>query len=325
MSKKSDPWFRNRAIRDAIYHSIYDAMKDDPSIYIMGEGSHMKVRFDCPAIERDFPERVITLPISEDANTNFALGMALAGVKPIVDVITADFLYRTMDSVCNTVAKTNFVQDPRTIIIRAEFMTAGPTTGQRPEALFTHIPGLNVVIPSNPVDAKGLMDSALEEKACTLFFEDRMIEDATTRTSEEDNEENERTVPLGRAINTVFGNKLTVVSYGLTYRMLSNLFRDMRPECNLIDLRSIYPIDFDLIKYSVSRTDALLIVEPDVGYMGVGAEIAAEIGSWAFGKLRHPVRRMGAPRTNIPASRGLHDSMLPSIEGVMRAAEEMAR
>jgi pyruvate dehydrogenase E1 component beta subunit len=322
MSK--DPWFRNRLIRDAIYHAIYDRMKVDPSIYIMGEGSHMKIHFDSPQIEKEFPDRFITLPISEDANTNFAVGMALAGVKPIVDVITADFLYRTMDSISNTVAKTNFVSDPKTIIIRSEFMTAGPTTGQRPESLFTHIPGLNVVVPSNPLDARGLMDTALETKAATLFFEDRMIEDKTTRFDDMDT--HLEVIPLGKAKIMHNGSGLTVVSYGLTLRMLDNLYFDRLDdlECEIIDLRSIYPVDYELICKSVSKTGACLIVEPDVTYAGVGAEIAAEVSERCFGKLRHPVKRLGAPRTTIPASRSLHELMLPSEKRILEVAEELS-
>jgi len=320
---KKDPWFRNHLIRDAIYHAIYDRMRVDDSIYLMGEGSHMKIHFDCPAIEKEFPERVITLPISEDANTNFALGMALAGVKPIVDVITADFLYRTMDSICNTVAKTNFVSEPRTIVIRAEFMTAGPTTGQRPEALFTHIPGLNVVIPSNPMDARGLMDTCLKEKAATLFFEDRMIEDSTTHPEDMDKGELER-IPLGKA-KGMLGEKLTIVSYGLTLRMLDLLLESEGLTYELIDLRSIYPVDYALIEESVDKTGALLVVEPDVQYMGVGAEIAAEINERCFNRLRYPVMRLGAPRSTIPASRSLHEMMLPTEMQILKLAEDMRK
>lgn len=321
MSK--DPWFRNRLIRDAIYHAIYDRMKVDPSIYIMGEGSHMKIHFDSPQIEKEFPDRFITLPISEDANTNFAVGMALAGAKPIVDVITADFLYRTMDSICNTVAKSNFVSEPKTIVIRSEFMIGGPTTGQRPESLFTHIPGLNVVIPSNPLDARGLMDTALETKAATLFFEDRMIEDKTTFHQDLDTYFD--IIPLGKAKYRQRGHKLTIVSYALTLRMIDLLFEREKLEYELIDLRSVYPVDYDLIVESVNRTGALLIVEPDVAYAGVGAEIASQVSERCFEKLAHPVKRLGAPRTTIPASRALHDYMLPSEKRILEVAKELSK
>jgi len=320
---KHDPWFRNRLIRDAIYHAIYDRMRVDDSIYLMGEGSHMKIHFDSPQIEKEFPDRVITLPISEDANTNFAVGMSLAGVKPIVDVITADFLYRTMDSICNTVPKEHFTSFPKTIVIRSEFMTASPTTGQRPEALFTHIPSLNVVVPSNPLDARGLMDIALETKAATLFFEDRMIEDKTTFPDDMDTHLD--VTPLGKAKIRRKGHKLTIVSYALTLRILDLLFEREKLEYELIDLRTIYPVDLELISASVSKTGALLIVEPDVTYAGVGAEIASQISEKCFEKLAHPVKRLGAPRTTIPASRALHDYMLPSEKRILEVAGELSK
>lgn len=321
MSK--DVWFRNRLIRDAIYHAIYDRMKIDDSIYIMGEGSHMKVHFDAPNIERNFPDRIITLPISEDANTNFALGMTLAGTKPIVDVITADFLYRTMDSICNTIAKTNFVSEPKTIVIRSEFMTAGPTTGQRPESLFTHIPGLNVVIPSNPLDAHGLMDTVLTTKAATLFFEDRMIEDKTTFP--EDMDTHLDIIPLSKAKIRKKGYIITIVSYALTLRMLDILLQRENLDYELIDLRSIYPVDYGLIAESVRKTGRLLIVEPDVAYAGVGAEITSQISEKCFNYLAHPVTRLGAPRITIPSSRSLHDFMLPSEKRILEVAKELSK
>jgi len=102
---KSRTWARNRLIRDGIYRAIHEQMRTDPSIYVLGEGAHMKVHYDAPYIEKDFRDRIITLPISEDGNTNFAVGTSLVGVKPIVDVISSDFLFRTMDSICNTAAK----------------------------------------------------------------------------------------------------------------------------------------------------------------------------------------------------------------------------
>jgi len=283
----------------------------------------MKIHYDSPQIEKEFPDRFITLPISEDANTNFAVGMALAGVKPIVDVITADFLYRTMDSICNTVAKTNFVSDPKTIVIRAEFMTAGPTTGQRPETLFTHIPGLNVVIPSNPRDARGLMNTVLQEKAATIFFEDRMIEDKTTLIDDMDLDNRDiDEIPLGKAKKRRDGRSgVTIVSYGLMLRMIDLLFERERLPYDLIDLRTIYPLDIGLICDSVSRTGACLIVEPDVTYAGVGAEIAAQISE----RTSYPVRRLGAPRTTIPASRSLHDYLLPSEKRILEVAKELSR
>ena len=215
---KSQPFARNRLLRDASLQAVYDAMAADPSVHLFGEGAHIKVHYDAPKIEADFLPRVHTLPICEDGNTNYAAGAALAGVKPIVDIISSDFLYRAMDSICNTSAKLNFVrhgQPPVTMVIRAEFLTGGPTTGQRPEALFAHIPGLRVVIPSTPHDAYGLMRTALATPGVTIYFEDRMIDDAQP-WNKHDLKTGE-TVPIGKASYRRYGQRGTaiVVTYGV--------------------------------------------------------------------------------------------------------------
>jgi pyruvate dehydrogenase E1 component beta subunit len=273
-------------------------MASDPSVHLFGEGAEVKVHYDAPAIKRDFADRVHTMPISEDGNTNFAVGASLAGVKPIVDVISSDFLYRTLDSICNTAAKLNFMrpnESPRTIVIRAEFFTGGPTTGQRLESLFTHIPGLRVVIPSTPSDAYELMRNALETPGVTVYFEDREISDEGLEV---------------QRIN--LGTRATIVTYGVMRQRVDNTDHS----CHVIDLKHIYPIDWDAIKYSVERTGKLLIIEPDIQYGGVGAEIAARIAE-DMPNVR--IKRLGAKRMTAPASGSLHKSILPTDEEVKNA------
>ena len=154
--KLRNPFARNHILRDALGQALYDAMRVDGAIHLFGEGCEVKVHYDAPAIERDFAERCHTLPISEDGNVNFAVGASLLGVKPVVDVISMDFLFRCFDSIANTAAKLDFVTGkPHTIVIRAETLLGGPTTGQRVESFFTHIPGLRVALPSTPHDAYG--------------------------------------------------------------------------------------------------------------------------------------------------------------------------
>jgi pyruvate/2-oxoglutarate/acetoin dehydrogenase E1 component len=324
---KSKAWSRNRLIRDGIYRAIHEQMSADPSIYLFGEGSHMKVHFDAPYIEKDFPDRIITLPISEDGNTNFAVGTSLVGVKPIVDVISSDFLFRTMDSIANTAAKLNHVSaevdKPKTVVVRSEFFLGGPTTGQRTESLFTHIPGLNVVLPSNPRDARGLMRTALLSEGVTVFFEDRMIEDSSTKEEDKDDGTTEH-IPLGSAKLRRRGDALTIVSYALTLRDVESVVEAMDLDCDVIDPRTLYPMDFDTICDSVSRTGALLIVEPDVKYAGIGSEIAATVAERTFSSLRKPVRRVGAGRAVIPASIGLHKFAVPSKDEIRDAIKELA-
>jgi len=325
--QKKSPFNRNHALRDAIGKAIHDQMALDQSIHLFGEGAQVKVHYDAPDIERDFAGRVHTLPISEDGNTGFAVGASLLGVKLVVDIITADFLYRAMDSICNTAAKQNFLrEDKSTIVIRSEFLVGGPTTGQRPEALFTHIPGLRVVVPSTPRDAYGLMLTALRTPGVTLFFEDRMIADDGFWTEEDRRLEDALPfgVPLVRQIG--LRGSCTILTYGIMRQTVEDILRawkwngDPYVEPNLgaglVDLRSIYPIGWDFIKFDVERTGRLLIIEPDVIYGGVGAEIVATIAE----DMPHVrVKRLGAPRATIPASKSLHDRMLPTREAIIDA------
>lgn len=323
---KSRTWFRNRLVRDGIYQAIYERMKVDPSIFLFGEGAHMKVHFDAPNIEKEFSNRVVTLPISEDGNTNFAIGTSLVGVKPIVDVISSDFLFRTMDSICNTAAKLSYVSEvsghPKTIVVRSEFLFGGPTSGQRLESLFTRIPGLNVVIPSNPKDALGLMRTALERSGVTIFFEDRMISDATTKSSDMLDGSSEK-IPFGKGKVRKAGNSLTVISYATTLREIESLIDANEFDCELIDLRCLYPLDYQTICDSVRRTGKVLIVEPDVVFSGIGAEIGAYIAESCFSSLKAPIKRLGAPRSIIPVSMDMHKFMLPSKEEITKAIKEM--
>lgn len=327
----SPTWFRNHLIRDAIGRALYEAMEDDPRIYLFGEGAHVKVHFDAPAVEQRFPDRVITLPISEDANTNFAVGASLLGVVPVVDVITADFLYRTLDAIANTAAKLNTVgggvEEPRTLVIRSEYLAAGPTTGQRPEALFTHIPGLNVVVPSTPRDAYGLMRTALATPGVTVFFEDRMIADSETE-AEDLATETVGPIPFGRAAVRVpvWANPLalTVVSYGLARQMTEGVLRRLHLEggVELLDLRTLYPLDWSSLEASARRSKHILVIEPDVQYGGVGAEIVAQIAEW-MPDVR--VRRLGAPRWTLPASAEVLRQLGPTAADIGRVLQEALR
>ena len=331
-TKKANPFRRNRLLRDASYQAVYDAMVLDDSIHIFGEGAEVKVHYDAPKIESEYSERVHTLPISEDGNVNFAVGASLLGVKPIVDIIGADFLYRCMDSIANTAAKLNFLrpgEEGRTIVIRSEFMTGGPTTGQRPEALFAHIPGLRVVVPSTPRDAYGLMRSALGTPGVTLYFEDRMVEDdgffldSDLKVGE--------TVPFGEGAWRRFGQRGTVliVTYGVMRQRVERIvnewgkgdpYRQPNLDCFVMDLRSICPWDYPLAREMLRRTGGnLLIVEPDIAYGGVGAEIAACMAETRPGTK---VKRLGARKATTPAAQALHDSMLPTDEEIVNAIRE---
>jgi len=259
----------------------------------------------------------------EDANTNFAVGASLLGVRPVVDVITSDFLYRTMDAIANTAAKLNTVlakgETPKTILIRAEFLTAGPTTGARPEGLFAHIPGVNVAVPSTPRDAWGLTHAALTTPGVTLLFEDRMILDATTKPEDKLDAAPLGVVPLGKAaMRRAFHDpKLTIVTYGLMRQVVEMALDGKDVPVDLIDLRSLYPIDWATIRTSLYASGRLLVVEPDVRYGGVGAEIVA----WVAENMRdvRVLPRLGGRRITLPAAASLHHFGMPTQEEIWDA------
>lgn len=329
MTVKKDPWSRNRLIRDAIMRAILDEMERRPEIFLFGEGAHMKVHFDAPEIERKFPDRVLTLPISEDGNSNFAVGTSLAGVVPIVDVISSDFLYRTMDAICNTMAKAETVGRPRTMIVRSEFLTGGPTSGQRVEALFAHVPGLGVSVPSNPLDAYLLTKRALRNDVVTLLFEDRMIPDEGTSSRYELAQNEEYLGSVDRDMDGFFhpgarvakeGSGVVVASYGITCRLAEEALANT--DAAIIDLRTLFPLDVDMVLElcDASRDIGLLVVEPDVGFLGIGAELVAQVAERSPGMI---VRRLAGKRKTIPASRELHDLVIPTAADIRGVYDEM--
>jgi pyruvate/2-oxoglutarate/acetoin dehydrogenase E1 component len=273
----------------------------------------MKVHYDAPDIERNFADRVLTLPISEDGNTNFAVGLALGGMVPVVDIITADFMLRSFDSICNTAAKLEHVSEAKTMVIKGEFLTGGPTTGQRVEPLFCRVPGLNVGVPSTPEDAEAMMLEALQHRGVTILFEEREIPDEELRPIDVHWTHLPGYCGLGARLRNENFDSLTVVSYGRTLHML----RQARFPCELIDLRWLEPLDIDLILASVSRTSRLLLVEPGSTHMGIGAEIVARM-THAVPGLR--ALRIGAERVPIPVANANHARLLPTIEQIRELA-----
>ena len=314
--------------------AIYEAMQEDASIHLLGEGAEIKQHYDAPYILADFPERIITMPISEDGNTNFAVGLALMGIKPVVDVIAGDFLYRTLDSIANTAAKLDFVSGrEHTIVIRAEFLLGGPTTGQRPEAIFAHIPGLRVLLPSTPREAYALMRDALVTPGVTLFFEDRMIRDDDDW--DEADLKLEGCVPADKCSWRMKGQRgnVTILTYGVMRQVVERALRPFKSDgdpysesnqmlCDVIDLWSLYPINWGFLDKMLERTCRLLIVEPDVIYGGIGAELVARLAEMRPG-IR--IKRLGAPRTTVPASPALHAQILPNEEQIVSAIRKLSQ
>ena len=312
---------RKSTIRTATLQAIYEGMQKDPSIFIIGEGSRVKYSFDYPEVLEEFPERVLTAPVAEGGIVGVALGAALEGLRPVVDLTFNDLALRAMDEIVNHVAKVHFMTGGKMsarIVIKADFnRPENAQSGNRLEALFLHTPGLKVFVPSTPSDAQYLMSSALTGEDPVLFFEDRIIAAIDGDAS------SEGALPVGRARVVEGGRELTVVSYGCTLHFSLEAIRTLgyRGAVELIDLRTLNPLDVETVNESVSKTGRLLIVEPDHLRLGVGAEIAALVSEKCFDSLTVPVRRIGTKNLLLPAAVELQGYLLPSVSEINDAIQ----
>jgi len=315
-----------QSLRYAIWDAVYESMKKDGSVFILGEGARVKCSFDCPEILNRFPARVVTAPVAEAGIVNVALGAALNGGRPIVDLTFNDLSLRAAEEIVNQVAKAHFMTAGKLkarLVIKADFnRPENCQSGSRWETMFLHSPGIRVYIPSTPQDARFMMTSALEGEDPVLFFEDRIIDfpqelDATSSRAHDRK--------IGLAATVVKGDKLTVVSYGygvhLVRRAVDLLGAPGAVE--LIDLRTLNPLDVDSVKESVSRTGRLLTVECGQTEFGIGAEITARVSQDCFDWLSKPPVRLGMKKGLFPAAGSLRQDLLPSAERVLRAMKKL--
>ena len=309
-------------IRTATLRAISDCMERDGSIFIIGEGSRVKYSFDYPQVLRRFPERVLTAPVAEGGMTGVALGASLEGMRPVVDLTFNDLALRAMDEIINHVAKVHFMSGGKLrarMVIKADFnRPENAQSGNRLEAFFLRFPGLKVLVPSTPSDAYFFMRSALEGEDPVLFFEDRII------SSREDLKPEQSQLPIGKARVLTRGKDLTLVSYGCTLGFSALAVKGSGARgVEIIDLRSLNPLDIETVVSSVAATGRLLVVEPDSVRLGVGAEVAAVVAERCFDKLKAPIRRIGAKDLLFPAAVGLQEYLIPTVAKIGSAVSEI--
>ena len=272
------------------------------------------------------PQRVRDTPISEATIVGTALGAAMTGYRPIVEVMFFDFVAVAMDQIVNQAAKISYMSAggySAPMVIRticASGRRTGPQHSQNLEAWFAHIPGLKVVWGTTPADARGLLKSAIRDNNPVLS-----IESLVEWSSRGDVPDDEGLVPIGKAAIRSTGTELTIVSWGgaapKAVRAL-DLIGDAA-SIELIDLRTISPWDRDTVIESVAKTGRLLIVHDAIVEFGVGAEIAATVSKELFGRLARPIERLGAPRAPAPFAPHLEDAYLPQPTTIAAAAMKM--
>ena len=313
----------SRAYRDG----LAEEMTRDPGIVVLGtdlyeRGGHWA---QVTGLGAQFgPDRIRNTPISEAAIVAAGVGAAMAGLRPVVDLNFLDFAFGAMDEIVNQAAKIRYWWGrPVPLVVRGStgFSGGGAQHSNAIEAWFCHVPGLVVVLPSTPADAKGLIKTALRGEDPVIFCMHKMLTGARGTAGGPDD-----LVPFARAAIRRPGGQVTVVAYGVMVgRALAAAERLASDgiEAEVIDLRTLAPLDLNLIEESVRRTRALVVAAEDYRPVGLGGEIAATVQENLAGALAAPVLRVGAPFAPVPHSPVLAAALSPSVEDVERSARRV--
>ncbi len=315
---------------EAIRQALTEEMDRDPAVLLLGEdigvyGGAFKAT--AGLLERFGWERVIDAPISETAIVGAAVGMSYLGLRPVVEMQFMDFIACAFNQITNFAAKSHYRWGaPVPIVIRGPAgggVHGGPFHSCNPEMYFVHTPGLKVVYPATAYDAKGLLKPAIRENNPVLFIEHKML----YRRIKEELPAEEYTVPIGKAVVRRPGRDLTIVTYAaMVHSSLEAAERLAREgiEAEVIDLRTLAPLDRNAIIESVQRTNKLLVVHEDTRTGGIAGEIAALMNESAFDELDGPIRRVTALDTPVPFSPPLEERFLPDADRVAAAARDLA-
>ena len=331
-------------IAEALREGIREEMRRDPTVYCLGEDIGVPGGFGGAftvtlGLSDEFGhERILDTPISEIAIAGVAIGSAMTGMRPIADVQYGDFLFCMMDQLANQAAKMTYMSGGTVkvpMVMRAPVGSTrrGSQHAQSLEAFFTHIPGLKVVAPSTAYDAKGLLKSAVRDENPVLMFEHKLLYGSKGGRAEQgalsaagEVPDEEYLVPIGKGIIRREGKDVTIVGKLLTvYRALGAAEKLAREgiEAEVIDPRTLVPLDKELILESVRKTGRLVVVEEDNRTHGWAAEIAAMVAEEAFFYLDAPVKRVSAPDTPPPFAPPMEAFYVPSEERVMEAVKSL--
>lgn len=317
-------------MREAISQALWEEMERDPSVFIMGE--EVGVWGGTYAVTKGFydhfgGERVRDTPIAEAAIIGGAIGAALTGMRPVAELMTINFAFSSFDHIVNEAAKLHYMfggQFVLPMVIRAVGgggRQLGATHSQTPDAIFAHFPGLIVVAPGTPADAKGLLKAAIRSNDPVLF-----IEHATLYQVRGEVPDGDYVTPIGKSIVQRPGRDVTIVTYSKMLEISTKAADQLAKEgieAEIVDLRSLRPLDMDPVIESFKKTNRAVIVEEGWRSYGVGSEIAARIYEQAFDYVDAPVRRVAQKEVPLPYNRALEQSALPQVEDVIQAVKEV--
>ncbi len=317
-------------MREAISQAMWEEMERDPNVFILGE--EVGVWGGSYAVTKGFydhfgAERVRDTPIAEAAIIGAAIGSAMTGLRPIAELMTINFAFSAMDHIVNQAAKLHYMfggQFVLPLVIRAVGgggRQLGATHSQTPDAVFAHFPGLKVVSPGTPADAKGLLKAAIRSNDPVLF-----IENATLYQVRGEVPDGDYVVPIGKSTIQRPGKDVTIVTYSkgleISMKAAEDLARD-GIESEIVDLRSLRPLDMGPVIESFRKTNRAVIVEEGWKSFGVGAEVSSRIYEQAFDYVDAPVVRVAQKEVPLPYNRALEQSALPQPVDVVAAVREV--
>ena len=322
---------RELSFAQAVREALAEEMRRDSRVCILGEdvaeaGTPFKVLSGL--VEEFGTERVIDTPISEAGFTGVAVGAAMTGLRPIVDIMFGDFITLTMDQMVNQAAKVHYMSGGKWKVPMVMRTTLGATRrsaaqhSQSLHAWFSHVPGLKVVLPSTPYDAKGLLKTAIRDENPVVFFEDKMMHHKLKGPVPSE----EYTIPFGVADVKRAGSDITIVATSSMVQVAlgaATLLEEAGISAEVIDPRTTWPLDETSLIESARKTSRVIVMDEGYGRYGVTAEIAAVIAEGAFYDLDAPVKRMGAMHVPIPFSPPLEDATVPTEHSVFEAAQAL--
>ena len=316
---------------EAIRQGLWEEMERDPNVFLLGEdigvyGGAFKVT--AGFIEHFGEKRVVDTPISEAAIAGAAIGAGLMGLRPVAEMQFADFITCGFDQIVNFAAKCRYRWGAAVpIVVRAPSgggIHGGPFHSQNPEMWFVRTPGLKVVCPATAYDAKGLIKSAVRDNDPVIFFEHKGL----YRRIKEDLPADEYTVPIGKAKVVREGRDLTIVTYGAMLWTALEAAEELAQEgasVEVVDLRTLLPLDRETVLASVKKTSKVLLLHEDTRTGGIAGELAVSITESIFEYLDVPIVRVTAPDTPVPFSPTLEEAFLPNTAKVVEKARWLWR
>jgi pyruvate dehydrogenase E1 component beta subunit len=317
-------------MREAISQALWEEMERDPNVFILGE--EVGVWGGTYAVTKGFydhfgAERVRDTPISEAAIIGATIGSAMTGLRPVAELMTINFAFSAMEHIVNEAAKLHYMfggQFVLPLVIRTVGgggRQLGATHSQTPDAIFAHFPGLVVVAPGTPADAKGMLKSAIRSNDPIMF-----IEHATLYQVRGEVPEGDYLVPLGKSTVQRPGRDVTIVTYSKMLEISLKAADQLAAEgveAEIIDLRSLRPLDMEPVIESFKRTNRAVVVEEGWPSFGIGAEVSARIYEQAFDYVDAPIKRVAQKEVPLPYNRNLEQMALPQVADVIAAVKEV--